>query len=316
MIVTSRHLLTGLITSMGASPVPLGTLSEAAARELLARRLGSGPLARQEEAAADLARLCAGLPLALAVSAARAIAHGEPLATVVADLRNERTRLRILDTGDPATSVHAVFSWSCQQLSPTDARGFRLLGLHPGPTFTVPAAASLAGLPPRRGQRPAKAPGPRPLAGRVHTSPLHLPRSAPGVRTTGVRGAGPAGRPPGGPHPPIRLLPGRLGRSHGHAGTGRAVPAACRAVPPVPPPEFTTAEAAHSWLDAERCVLTAVAAYSASSGWPGHTVRLSAMLFRYYRDHGGYLLDALAVHGHALRAAGNRVTRRLRLTHS
>lgn len=59
VVVTSRHLLTGLITSMGASLVPLSTLSEAAARELLARRLGSGRLAGQEEAAAHMARMCA-----------------------------------------------------------------------------------------------------------------------------------------------------------------------------------------------------------------------------------------------------------------
>jgi tetratricopeptide (TPR) repeat protein len=38
-----------------------------------------------------------------------------------------------------------VFSWSYRQLSPAAARLFRLLGIHPGPDISAPAAASLAG---------------------------------------------------------------------------------------------------------------------------------------------------------------------------
>jgi tetratricopeptide (TPR) repeat protein len=39
-----------------------------------------------------------------------------------------------------------VFSWSTRQLGDDSARMFRLLGLHPGPDISVPAAASLAGV--------------------------------------------------------------------------------------------------------------------------------------------------------------------------
>jgi tetratricopeptide (TPR) repeat protein len=53
-------------------------------------------------------------------------------------------RLDALDAGEAAASVTAVFSWSCRQLSPAAARMFRLLGVHPGPDITIPAAASLA----------------------------------------------------------------------------------------------------------------------------------------------------------------------------
>jgi hypothetical protein len=42
--------------------------------------------------------------------------------------------------------VHAVFSWSTPQLTRHAARMFRLLGLHPGPDITVPAAATLAAI--------------------------------------------------------------------------------------------------------------------------------------------------------------------------
>lgn len=45
---------------------------------------------------------------------------------------------------DPAPSVRTVFSWSYQALPTGTARMFRLLGLHPGPDISVPAAAALA----------------------------------------------------------------------------------------------------------------------------------------------------------------------------
>ena len=94
----------------------------------------------------EIARLCACLPLALAVAAARAAARpGFPLAALAAELRDAAGRLDALDAGDPAASVRAVFSWSYRQLSREAARMFRLLGLHPGPDICVPAAASLAG---------------------------------------------------------------------------------------------------------------------------------------------------------------------------
>ncbi len=64
----------------------------------------------------------------------------------MAELADERTRLDTLDTGDAATSVRTVFQWSYQQLSPAAARLFRLIGVHPGPDITVPAAASMAAL--------------------------------------------------------------------------------------------------------------------------------------------------------------------------
>jgi tetratricopeptide (TPR) repeat protein len=52
-----------------------------------------------------------------------------------------------LETGDPATSLRELLSWSYRQLSPSAAGMFALLGVHCGPDITVPAAASLAGVP-------------------------------------------------------------------------------------------------------------------------------------------------------------------------
>ena len=48
-----------------------------------------------------------------------------------------------------------------------------------------------------------------------------------------------------------------------------------------PMPVLTERVIARAWLDMERPTLVAVAVHAAHHGWPGHTVRLSAVLFRY-----------------------------------
>jgi tetratricopeptide (TPR) repeat protein/transcriptional regulator with XRE-family HTH domain len=146
VLVTSRSQLGGLAAADGARMVTLDVLAHAEAVQLLAARLGHVRAAAEPAAVGEIAGLCACLPLALAVAAARAAARpGFPLAAVAAELRDSAGRLDALDAGDPAASVRAVFSWSVRQLSGEGARMFRLLGVHPGPDITVAAAASLAG---------------------------------------------------------------------------------------------------------------------------------------------------------------------------
>jgi hypothetical protein len=148
-VVTSRSQLTGLAAAEGAQLLTLDVLTRAESRDLLAGRLGYERVAAEPAAVTELTGLCAGLPLALAIAAARAAARpGLRLAALAAELRGTQSRLDGLSTGDPATDVRTVFSWSCQQLSEPAARMFRLLGLHPGPDITAAAAASLAGVPP------------------------------------------------------------------------------------------------------------------------------------------------------------------------
>jgi DNA-binding SARP family transcriptional activator len=147
VVVTSRSELTSLAAAEGAHPVNLDTLTEAEAGELLEVRLGQQRMADDPDAARMLIEQCGGLPLALAVAAARAATDpGLPLAGLVAELRDARSRLDALNAGDSTASVRAVFSWSYRQLSPSAARMFRLLGVHPGPDISGPAAASLAGM--------------------------------------------------------------------------------------------------------------------------------------------------------------------------
>jgi tetratricopeptide (TPR) repeat protein/transcriptional regulator with XRE-family HTH domain len=146
VLVTSRSQLCGLAAADGARLLILDVLSHDEAVQLLAARLGAARAAAEPAAAGQIARLCAYLPLALVVAAARAAARPAfPLAAVASELADSVGRLDALDAGEPGSSVRAVFSWSYQQLSDESARMFRLLGLHPGPDISVPAAASLSG---------------------------------------------------------------------------------------------------------------------------------------------------------------------------
>jgi len=147
VLVTSRHRLTGLTATHGAQQLVLEVLSRSEARHLLAARLGADRLAGEAAAVETLIDACARLPLALAVAAARAAASPDrTLAELVAEFSDGPARLDALRVGDVDTDVRLVFSWSYRQLTPAAARLFRLLGNHPGPSITAPAAASLAGL--------------------------------------------------------------------------------------------------------------------------------------------------------------------------
>jgi tetratricopeptide (TPR) repeat protein/transcriptional regulator with XRE-family HTH domain len=149
VVVTSRVRLTGLAAAEGARLLTLDALSVGEARELLVCRIGAARVRAEPGAAGELVRLCGRLPLALTVAAARAVARpGMSLAAAVAELADTAGRLRALETGDPATNVRTVFSWSYQNLEELPARIFRLLGVHPGPDITVPAAAALLGATP------------------------------------------------------------------------------------------------------------------------------------------------------------------------
>lgn len=142
-LVTSRDRLDGLVVA-GARPVPVGLLDDAEAHAMLCARLGTDRVTAEPAAATEIIGLCAHLPLALAVVAARAVTHpGFSLAALAGQLRGG---LDEFAGADQVTDPRAVFSWSYLRLSPAAARLFRLLALHPGPDISTRAAASLAGL--------------------------------------------------------------------------------------------------------------------------------------------------------------------------
>jgi DNA-binding SARP family transcriptional activator len=164
VVITTRNELASLVVTDGAQPITLDVLTVGEAQQMLTQRLGPERVAAEPAAARELIALCARLPLALAITAARAAAHPAlPLAALAAELRDATTRLDALATStdttqaqvtsEEATDARAVLSWSYQQLTPATARMFRLLGLHPGPDITAPAAASLAGADPPQASR-------------------------------------------------------------------------------------------------------------------------------------------------------------------
>ncbi|MEU5977470.1 tetratricopeptide repeat protein [Streptomyces sp. NPDC047315] len=156
VVVTSRRRLSGLAIREGARRLKLDVLDQDDSVALL-RSVTSGYRDGDETAhVAELASLCARLPLALRVAAERAA--GRPLMRLVDlidELRDESGRWEVLSAEDHEESeaVRPVFAWSYRDLPPGAARLFRLLGLHPGPDFSDTAAAALAGVDVRTARR-------------------------------------------------------------------------------------------------------------------------------------------------------------------
>ncbi|WP_170316917.1 AfsR/SARP family transcriptional regulator [Acrocarpospora corrugata] len=144
-VVTSRTQLTPLVITEGADQLLLGPLPPEEAYVLLASRLGEERVRAERDAAEEIIEQCGGLPLALAIAAARTGAR--PLARLAADLR---APLDVLTGGDPATDLRAVFSSSYRSLSSDAATLFRRLGSLLDPGVTPQAAAELTGLPVHR----------------------------------------------------------------------------------------------------------------------------------------------------------------------
>jgi hypothetical protein len=89
VLVTSRSQLSGLAAADGARLISLEVLSHTEAVQLLTARLGTARAAAEPGAIDQIARLCACLPLALAVAAARSAARpGFALTALAAELRD------------------------------------------------------------------------------------------------------------------------------------------------------------------------------------------------------------------------------------
>lgn len=148
VLITSRNRLESLIAAEAARLVQVDLLTTEEAQHLLAARLGTDRVAAEPEAVNAIVSSCARLPLALTIVAARAVTHPHfSLTALAAELDAAQAGLEPFATTDTVTDLRAVFSWSYRQLNPEARRLFRLLGLHPGPDITAPAAASLAGQP-------------------------------------------------------------------------------------------------------------------------------------------------------------------------
>ncbi|MET8849163.1 BTAD domain-containing putative transcriptional regulator [Amycolatopsis sp. NPDC004625] len=289
VLVTSRHELGGLLTTHGASALPLRTLDEDQARELLAHKLGAARLADEPEAAREILDRCGGLALALAIVAARvAVQPGRRLAALAAELRE--SRLDALDTGELTASLRAVFDASVRSLSPAAASAFRLLGLVPAGDIGRAAATALLG-------------DARTLRALCAASLLeeHLPgrfRMHDLVKLYAAELLDPA----------TRLAATTRLFDHYLSGAAAAMDLFSphepylRPPPPGPGPSFANAREARAWLDAERATMLALAT-TAPETLAGHVVRLSATLWRYLYV-GAHHHEALTLHTAASAVAG------------
>ncbi len=144
-VVTSRDQLAGLTAKDGAVLLALGVLRTGEALALLTGLLGARRIEAEPVATADVATLCACLPLALRIAAAHLIRHPrQPVAGLAAELR-EGNRLAVLSVaGDDQSAVRAAFDLSYATLQPAAQRMFLLAGLAPGADLGTSAAAALA----------------------------------------------------------------------------------------------------------------------------------------------------------------------------
>ncbi|MCW2640689.1 MAG: transcriptional regulator, family [Dactylosporangium sp.] len=140
-LVTSRRRLSGLD---GVHHVSLDVLHPADAVRLLARvagdRVGAEPVA-----AAEVARLCGYLPLALRLAAVRLVHRRSWTVADLAD-RLRGAKAPLAELAVEGRTLSAAFALSHQHLDETAQRVFRLLGLHPPNSFDAHAAAALADL--------------------------------------------------------------------------------------------------------------------------------------------------------------------------
>lgn len=302
VIVTSRSELSALAAREGARLLSLDVLPDKEANELLTARLGKARAAAEPTAITELAALCARLPLALSVIVARAAAAPKlPLAALVTELTELQGRLDALDVGDPAQNVRTVLSLSYRHLPDAAARMFRLLGLHPGPDISAPAAASLAGVP----LAAARA------ALRDLTRASLIIESVPGrygfhdlLRAYAAEQA--ALREGGERREAIgRMLDHYLHtalRAHAvlYPGRQRVDLSAPRAL--VTPEGFAAKPFALAWLRAEYQVLLKIIDLAAREGFDGHAWRLPVVLWTFF-DVCAHWHDGTRIHRTALEAA-------------
>ncbi|SEH03631.1 Tetratricopeptide (TPR) repeat [Nonomuraea solani] len=288
-LVTSRRSLADLHPATYLS-VDVFTPDEALA--FLTHAVPGVPAGPDPLAAARIAQRCGYLPLALSLVAGHIRNTPGWTMTDHADRLDERHHQRRLDTG-----AELALHLSYQRLPADQRRLLRLLALHPGQDLDAYAAATLAD---------ADLGTVRALLAHLCGDHL-LQQSFPGrytfhdlVRAYATTRAADEDPPSERRTALTRLFDHYL--VNAAAAMNTLYPAETRLRPQIPlvdtpTPDLTDPDRAREWLDTERPALVAVAAHTATNGWPAHAIRLSRTLYRYLS--GGHHTDAVTVHGHA-----------------
>jgi DNA-binding SARP family transcriptional activator/tetratricopeptide (TPR) repeat protein len=124
VLVTSDQQIIGLD---GIHQIHVGALDDQSATSLLDNLIGPDRVRSEPQAARELVRLCEGIPLALRVVAAKLSILHWPLSHMVAQLRDETTRLDELDLD--GVSVRATVAMAYYAVPEPARRLFRRLSL-------------------------------------------------------------------------------------------------------------------------------------------------------------------------------------------
>lgn len=152
-IVTSRSQMPALAVFHQARTIQLDPFDDGEAVEFFSQRLSPGLAGDCRDAMMRLGKACGGLPLALAIIAARASGQpGLPLDLLDLELAQERAPLAAFSAGSAELDLCSVFSGSYRGLSKDAAGSFAALSAHPGPEISAAAAVSISGVGPQRGR--------------------------------------------------------------------------------------------------------------------------------------------------------------------
>ncbi|MER6628585.1 tetratricopeptide repeat protein [Streptomyces sp. NPDC000987] len=272
-IITSRRHLPGL---PHARHIPLDVLPTDDAIALF-RAFAGRERTQDAEQTALIVRLCGLLPLAIELVAGRFRAHPAWTLTTLAD-RLTRAEGRLGEIRDTEKEMVRAFDLTYQTLTEEQRAAFRRLSLHPGPDLTTESAAAALGLGPTAAERMLESL----LACHLLREPV-----------------------------PDRYQFHDLLREYGHSRSGAddtdreradvlrrlldfyvdaadradrvAYPRRTRTAPPRDrvhgrPPRRPDADAARSWLTAERANLLAMERHARGQGHPGPAARLACAM--------------------------------------
>lgn len=287
VLATSRRQIHVPPALRPALALVLQPLDEPAITELFELVLGADRVRAEPEAARRLGALCGGLPLDLALTATHA-AH-----TPDWSLEDHAVRRAELPQDN---RVRGALEGSYNRLPDPQRRMLRLLVLHPGQSIDIPAAATLANLPPDAAQ---------PLLHALVLENLLIPIGARFTLHDLVREYAAAQLIAQEPHTRRQEAELRLADYYRElaAGAAATVPGFLRGeITAVPGRGFPDADAALRWFDEAWPDAVAVALRSIAADRPGHAVALSHALARYLRDAGRLdaalnLHEAVMIHG-------------------